>query len=654
MAKSNQALNFDSSVWAEALNWYGVPPEQQANICQVTGATVIDGIIQCRFREWEQTPQGKVLKSLYPELAFSPWRNAPNGGKKIKKGEKAVPKTLVREWVCNRTQARIIQTIERMHYQADQVDQIDVSVNGEVLSGRLRALGLEELVEIKQDKVYHLRKAAEIKELPSSLAQPNIEFWYTHEGSLSKKDEGGFIVDPVKNRIYLVERTTQRSNNCRVGIFDPRRENAELLTGELEYTSDLTFNWKNSCITVPTFGVTAGNPRIPVEVWAAGGGKNMRLWLSCGDGSLTFRVQRNGQNRLEYWCEEYDGYQWIPNVSCDDIGHMNGLLLVRGSEQIFICPLQMLNPEVKPGAFRADWVTNSFTGYTVLRRRLHPDLEPNDPEQSLFDITGLESFSLFMEQMMQRNWERARRYASAVGFSSINNDKALLAASQLIKPLPLMHPKARVLLLAAHFRMTEFLDDNGRYQFLNRRASIRGEQYLQYIDRYHLLEQGWALTLKEEEGLAKAFDPPGLISTIQNHLERVRGQAKPSKTEFLASSGASELTRDSDQISIPRNTAPGNDRQWKGLVVNLLRPSSEAKVFSHCMRLLSAPAPINERIIEVALIWFSLRRNPSARVQLGPRLKTFLEIEIMKARDLKYAYTKRKLLLTPADIAEQN
>ncbi len=504
------------------------------------GAPYSNGLIQHK-QPWHTTTFGSMLLKLFPEIEFSEWKMMKVRSSYI----------IARSWLCEKTGSCIIQGSEQLF------------ANGIVLKKRLESLGMNfAKIENHDEYLYQLSSPSSIKGIPVSLCKDHMELW----------SENGLIIDPEQRQLYIVD------GNSRLKITDCTT-GAELLTGNVEYSPQLSFTWKGSSYRIPHFGNTRDNATIPVEVWARG---KDTLWLNCMDGLLKFFVSNGEDGTLTYASLDYPGYFWDPDKTVSELGMLNGVLLTNGFDELFLLPEQQLEQNTVT-VKREKWLTINTKHISIFKRTLHPDLSSNDYNQRLFSTANRSEYAyLIRELMLQRDWERARRYVDLVDSSNVT------LLNLLLRPVWLQQPKADVLYLRIVCRTKKIFRDLETV-------------YLKYIDRYPHLDHEWPLRIDEEQFLAGKIDPKGQNNLIQNHIKRVMNQ--PVKQQLVETQPIQMYSQSAMQGQ--KTPSPGASGPI-GLQM-LYRP--QASPFSSFLE----PCTLNARLIQAACCWFRYRNTSQAQ-----------------------------------------
>lgn len=544
----------------------------------INGAPYVRNIFQIPTNTWTEIRHASVLQELFPDAAFGPWHLVDT---------KLIPEpTIGTIFRCKTTGAIVLRAKNyRPFTQGDNL----LLTNKTTLALRLAKLGLDMPSDLDDEALYELFDTSLIDGLPNSLLKEHIELWYPRVVAATRK---GLIVDSKQRLAYLVE-----GNKSSLRIVNLATE-AELLTGKLKPSPNMLFTWHGTKVEIPYLGKIVTNDTIPVEVWAKGRNKSFELWFSCMDGAINFYVQPNKNGTISYESLDYPGFYWQPNKTVSEFGMLNGILLTHanGTEELLIIAEQHLVSE-KQQPWRNVWQSNTNKGPIIFRRALHPDLAHEDVNQRLFATDTPAHYGyLIQELMLQRNWDRAKRYVELIM-------PAVGQASDFTPNITLSHPKAVVLSLRIVAK-TDSLND------------LDAKVYKKYIDQYHLLEPGWALERHEELKLAKWLDPDQRDLQIQNHLRRIdqyepkSGHSyEPTKSEFVASKSAKPL-----EFS--------NNPPWD---IDIFRPLLQKERFDELVNTLTRQNNADSALLEAALVWYAARNDKSLQKSLLPAINHALK-----------------------------
>lgn len=536
------------------------------------GIPYANNIMQINFESAYQ----KMLLALFAELKFGLWHLKNDSGQPM----------IVRKYECPKSGGLVLNFFDPLdHRYAKGQDYL--LVNKTVLKLRLLQLGLELPDHLQHDGLYRVCRTQVIKSLPADLYKDHLEFWCP-EGETESTT--GLIIDPEQRITYLAE-----SNGKSFKIINLATQ-AELLHGFIKSRPGSLITWHGTQVQIPYIGqiVQSQDNMLDIEVWAKGHKKNFELWLSAMHGAVRFYVTPGRDGQLRYASQDYSGFCWNPKDRCQELGMLNGILLTKDAEELLIIPQQHLE-DGQSQPYRKTWISNHKAKPIIFKRTLHPDLKRDDPNQRLFVTKELKDISyLIRELMYSRDWERAKRYVGLImPASGKNREFAKIVSSLLLQPITLSHPKAQVLFLRilATAQATLSLNDASQLAFCT-------QTYHKYIDQYHHLDHGWALSCEEEMRLSCWCDPQKENEHIQGHLRRVSAEETSAPSSYKPANTA---------IAAHGNTITQGPPDKSLRLVQLYRPRTSFAYINLLIKQLSEPWQADECLLKAAYIWYALR-----------------------------------------------
>jgi hypothetical protein len=611
------------TLWNEicALPIFGLAP---TSIIYRKGTIYSNDIFQANCNRWHKSPFGKMLNELLGEITFGPWEKKPL----LFLGKERIPSEEEMEANYREVTYRQWENSEKSYVIEEHLENASTICNGSVLKLRLQELGFTTPKDlIKDHEAYEVCPSITIKKLPPSMQKDHLEYWRPlgpiwSPGEQESKKTQGILIDPYEHQCYTVQ-LHNAGKQITYSIFDLEK-NAKLLAGKVKGNGKLFFTWNGQTIRIPHLGQSS----MDISIWASGKGKKTKFWINCMNGKLKFKVLHGKSNSFEYISEQYEGFKWSPAETVAEVGLLNGILLKKENEEILILPKQTIEGE-HSSSYRPLWKNIEENQFGTLSRTLHPELESDDPAQTLFTCADPKYRMLvFQELMHQRNWERAHAYLTLIPPISKKENAQTKQYAEMIKQYTALfekprldNPKARVLRLrllarSAGIYPIDYLSTLGYSK------SRLEKDYITYIKNYHLLDHGFILSTDEEKIISQWIDPKLQNMMIQDHLSRISEK----DIEMLSPKSLTPPTiapRGFNKISQVNQNPPIS--MWNSPPLNwLYRPPIRSTIFGGLMKRFLEPAPPGLRLLQTALLWFSLDGCPQLRDKVTPLLKKLL------------------------------